>query len=97
MPLIPLVILRQLFLLGEINIVDGYGVVVGTDCAEAAVAVSVSSHSASMDRGYVMMINALYKVQGVLGKRCFSSVPLNSLPQMHAITLRSTIFMDLWW
>lgn len=45
MPLTPLVILRQLFLLGEINITEGYGMVVGTDRAEAAVTVSVSSNS----------------------------------------------------
>ena len=49
--------------------------------------------SASVDRGYLMMLNTVYKVQCVLGKGWFSSVPLNSLPQMHAITPYLNIVM----
>lgn len=48
--LIPLVILRQLFLLGERNITEGYGAAGGTDGAEAAVVVSASPNSVSVDR-----------------------------------------------
>lgn len=74
MPLIPLVIPRQLFLLGEINIIEGYGTVVGTDGAEAAVTVTVSSNSASVDRGYLMMINSVQSTV-CAGKRMFFLCP----------------------
>lgn len=40
-----------------------------------------------------MMINTVYKVQHVLGKGHFSSGPLNSLPQMHAVTPCLNTFM----
>ena len=52
-PLIPLVIPRQLFLLGEINIAEGYGMGVGADRAEAAVVVAESASSLLLRTGVI--------------------------------------------